>query len=208
MNNASVGLNHLQTTAQTGTSYDRTPEFGSLNGSPRVNITSSAQVASHDRQKIEFKAGVFWLSILVAATAIASINFVNAIEGTAETLMISDTFISGILLPLPSGAVEASASIVFAAKNKLNSSLEICLGSSCQIAALILPLFVLIGWVFDRRMTYRFEGFEGITYFVTLMMTVLIIKDGKSTMLLGLLLMIAYFIVGVAYFVHKSDLEM
>ena len=50
-------------------------------------------------------------------------------------------------------AAEHASAIVFALKNKLNITLGVAVGSSCQIALMVLPLLVLIGWASNRPMS-------------------------------------------------------
>ena len=50
-------------------------------------------------------------------------------------------------------AAEHASAIVFAMKNKLNITLGVAVGSSCQISLMVLPLLVTIGWAVDRPMS-------------------------------------------------------
>ena len=50
-------------------------------------------------------------------------------------------------------AAEHASAIVFAMRNKLNITLGVAVGSSCQISLMVLPLLVLIGWAVDKPMS-------------------------------------------------------
>ena len=50
-------------------------------------------------------------------------------------------------------AAEHASAIVFSMKNKLNITLGVAVGSSCQISLMVLPLLVLIGWAVDKPMS-------------------------------------------------------
>ena len=56
-------------------------------------------------------------------------------------------------------AAEHASAIVFAMRNKLNITLGVAVGSSCQIALMVLPLLVLIGWTSDKPMSMNLGEF-------------------------------------------------
>lgn len=92
---------------------------------------------------------------------------VASIEETAERYEIPRAFIGLILLPIVANAAEHVTSVWMAMKNKMELTIGICVGSSIvrdilhlsdmvssrvcssvqQIAAFVVPLLVIIGWM-------------------------------------------------------------
>jgi Ca2+:H+ antiporter len=85
-------------------------------------------------------------------------------------------------------------------KNKMTLALGVALGSSIQIALLIGPLLVLIGWCMNQPMTLEFGVFETVTAFITIFVVNSVITDGTSNWLEGALLLVLYIIIAVAHF--------
>lgn len=60
---------------------------------------------------------------------------------------LGQAFVGMIILPIAGNACEHLAAVVMAAKNKMNLSLGIAIGSGLQISMFAIPFTVLVGWV-------------------------------------------------------------
>ena len=78
-----------------------------------------------------------------------------------------------------------------AVKDKMDLAIGVAVGSSMQIALLVLPLVVVLGWIIGKNdMTLLFDGFQITVLFVAVLLVNYLIQDGKSHWLEGVLLMI------------------
>lgn len=59
---------------------------------------------------------------------------------------ISRTFVGLILLPIVGNAAEHATAVTVACKDKMDLAIGVAVGSSMQIALLVLPLIIVIGW--------------------------------------------------------------
>ena len=59
----------------------------------------------------------------------------------------------------------------------------------------------------NRPLDLNFAPFETVTLFASVITAVILIGDGQSHWLKGLTLILAYFILSAAYFVHKDTNE-
>ena len=59
----------------------------------------------------------------------------------------SGAFIGVILLPIVGNAAEHATAVTVAAKGKMDLALGVAVGSSTQIALLVVPFSVIVGWV-------------------------------------------------------------
>ena len=81
---------------------------------------------------------------VVAQVFIAYLSeyMVDAIRGAATDLHVPDLFLGTIIIPIVGNAAEHAAAIIFAAKNKMELSLGIAVGSATQIALFVMPLWI------------------------------------------------------------------
>ena len=61
-----------------------------------------------------------------------------------------------------------------------------------------MPLLVIIGWITDHDLTLFFADFETIVLFVSVLLVNLLIQDGKSNYMEGLMLITLYFVIALA----------
>jgi len=141
------------------------------------------------------------LLLITVTTSFAADYLVASIEETAERYSIPKPFIGLILLPLVANAAEHVTSVWMAMKNKMELTIGICVGSSIQIAAFVIPLLVIIGWITGHDLTLFFANFETIVLFVSVLLVNLLIQDGKSNYMEGLMLVTLYLVVALSFWV-------
>lgn len=59
--------------------------------------------------------------------------------------------------------------VTVALKNKMDLAVGVSVGSSMQIALLVTPLMVLLGWIIGQNMTLNFNTFETAILFITVL---------------------------------------
>ncbi|KAG1831031.1 Sodium/calcium exchanger protein-domain-containing protein [Suillus variegatus] len=142
-------------------------------------------------------AGVALLLVTVVIAFCAE-HLVTSIEETTARYPISKAFIGVILLPIVGNAADHVTAVWMATKNKYELTISICVGSSIQIACLVVPLLVIIGWIVDQPLTLHFHNFETIVFFVSVCLVNLLLMDGKANYLEGLMLLTLYSVIGLA----------
>ena len=111
------------------------------------------------------------LVIITVAVAVCAEFLVDSIDSIVETAHISKTFIGLILLPIVGNAAEHVTAVVVAYKSKMNLAIGVAIGSSMQIALLVTPFLVILGWIINQPMTLRFELFETVVFFLSVLIT-------------------------------------
>ncbi|MDP6149455.1 MAG: calcium/proton exchanger, partial [Candidatus Thalassarchaeaceae archaeon] len=142
------------------------------------------------------------IRLLVLATIFVSWMaeiLVHSVESAADDVGLPHLFIGVILLPLFGNAAEHFTAVSVAAKNKMDLSFAIAVGSSTQIAVFVAPLMVVIAWLLDVPLTFEFGILETVSVFLAVMITNLIAQDGKSNWLEGAMLLGSYAILGAAF---------
>jgi len=143
------------------------------------------------------------VGVLAAATigiAVLSEALVGAVEPVVAQLGVSEFFLGIILIPLVGNVAEHVVAVQMAAKNKMELSLAISLGSSLQIALFVAPLLVFISLLLGNPLTLTFNVFEIIALVGSGLIAGLIALDGESNWLEGVQLLGVYVIIGVAFF--------
>ncbi|KAK6902957.1 calcium/proton exchanger [Kwoniella mangroviensis CBS 8507] len=72
---------------------------------------------------------------------------------------------------------------------------------SIQIAAGMIPLLVIIAWPLHKNLTLFFANFETIVLFVSVMLVNLLLQDGRSNYMEGVMLMSLYLVIALSYLV-------
>lgn len=127
---------------------------------------------------------------------------VGAIEPLIESLGWTELFIGVIVVAIIGNAAEHASAITVAMKNRMDLALQICMGSAAQIAMFVAPLLVLLSLLFEEQMSLVFNMFEVVAVVLSIFIANLATQDGESNWLEGLQLLVAYFIIAVAFFLH------
>jgi len=144
------------------------------------------------------------ISLLVFVTVLVGICsefLVGSIEGIIEATPLTETFTGLILLPIVGNAAEHLTAVSVAYKNKMDLSIGVAIGSSVQIALLVTPVLVIIGWCIDMPMSLYFEPFQTVIMFMSVLVVYAVVNDGESNWMEGVMLLGIYIIISIACFV-------
>ena len=153
----------------------------------------------------EVSSGPGWstrrgLVVLVAATTgivFISEMLVGAVVPFIEATGVSEVFVGLILIPIFSNVVDHMVAITVALKNKMDLSLVVSVGSAVQVACLVLPVVILIGFATGQSaMGFMFSPVEILVFAAGLLLMVPVLLDGDSNWLEGAELLTCYFILG------------
>ncbi|KAJ9269423.1 hypothetical protein DTO212C5_4486 [Paecilomyces variotii] len=158
-----------------------------------------------EEPQLSILVALITLIISTVLVALCAEFMVDSIDAITQTGAISKTFVGLILLPIVGNAAEHATAVTVACKDKMDLAIGVAVGSSMQIALLVLPLIVVIGWCMGNDdMTLYFDGFQVILLFIAVLLVNYLIADGKSHWLEGVLLMTLYIIIAVAAWFYPS----
>ncbi|KAI8402087.1 hypothetical protein FOFC_17392, partial [Fusarium oxysporum] len=106
-------------------------------------------------------------AVLVAVTVVISFcadYLVGSIDSIAKDAHTSKSFIGLILIPIVGNAAEHATACVMAVRNKMDLATGVAIGSSIQIALLVTPLLVVLGWAINVPMGLNFNIRQMATY--------------------------------------------
>jgi Ca2+:H+ antiporter len=147
------------------------------------------------------------VTILLVATAFVgwiSEILVNSIEPALLNLGWTELFVGAVVIAIIGNAAEHASAVVVAAKNRMDLSIQIAIGSATQVAMFVVPILVFAGLVMGQEMDLIFTTFELVTIVAAVLIANLVIQDGESNWFEGAQLLGAYGIIAVAFFLYPA----
>jgi len=144
-------------------------------------------------------------TVFVALCADYMVDAIDAISGPGTGL--SQEFVGLILLPIVGNAAEHATAVTVAIKDKMDLAIGVAIGSSLQIALLVLPLMILLNWFgvgAPQDLTLNFDGWLVVVLVISIWLVNYLINDGKSHWLEGVMLMITYLIIAVSAWFYPT----
>ncbi|KAJ5605778.1 sodium/calcium transporter [Penicillium lagena] len=175
-----------------------------MGGQEAQNMTLQDPDAEKEEPQLSVLTAILTLCISTAFVGVCAEFMVGSIDALTKTTIIKETFVGLILLPIVGNAAEHATAVTVACKDKMDLAIGVAVGSSMQIALLVLPLIVVLGWILGiDAMTLQFDAFQVILLFVSVLLVNYLISDGKSHWLEGVLLMTMYLIIAVAAWFYE-----
>jgi Ca2+:H+ antiporter len=143
------------------------------------------------------------VSVLVGATlfvAWMSEILVGAVEGASDHLGMNGVFVGVIVVAIVGNAAEHSTAVLVALKNQMDLSVGIAIGSSLQIALFVAPVLVFASYLRAEPMDLRFSTLEVVAVILSVLLARMVAEDGESNWLEGLMLLMVYAILALAFF--------
>ncbi len=147
------------------------------------------------------RRSVILLAVAGIAVGVMSEILVGSIEEASSTVGLSPFFVSLIVVAIAGNAAEHWVAVYFAARDKMDLSVNIAIGSSAQIALFVAPVLVLLSlFVGPFPMALVFNGFEVASVLLAVLIALTITRDGSSTWFEGVQLLAVYFVLGIVFF--------
>eukprot|EP01023_Acetabularia_acetabulum_P055455 TRINITY_DN6404_c0_g2_i3.p2 TRINITY_DN6404_c0_g2~~TRINITY_DN6404_c0_g2_i3.p2 ORF type:complete len:441 (+),score=79.99 TRINITY_DN6404_c0_g2_i3:2662-3984(+) len=160
-----------------------------------------------DEEEEEYEVGIIsatiWLAVAGFLVAWLSDMLVGALLGSASReLRLPVAFMTIALVPIVGNAAEHAGAIMFAYKNKVELALSVAVGSPTQLLMFVLPLCVIIAWPMKVDLSLNFEMLETTVVVVGVVIAVVSMLDYRTNWAKGALMLLIYFAMAGAYFVH------
>lgn len=143
------------------------------------------------------------LGVLIVATAFiawSSEVLVGAVEPVMASLGWTEFFLGIVVIPIVGNVAEHLTAVQVAAKDQMDMSMAISIGSSLQIALFVAPLLVFVSLLMGNPLTLVFNQFELIALSAASLITALVALDGESNWMEGAQLLVVYVILALAFF--------
>ncbi|KAI8605890.1 hypothetical protein EDD21DRAFT_362477 [Dissophora ornata] len=157
----------------------------------------------------------FWFAALAYLVAMGAQIYsasllVHAVEHLGKLHNLNDSFVGFVLLPivLIADLQEEVIAIRESFDNRLDKAVALMIGSCMQIALLVTPILVILGWIMDVPMTFRFTIMEVVILAASVLIINYLISDHETNWLEGALLLAVFMMCAIAfYYYDNSHLE-
>jgi Ca2+:H+ antiporter len=140
------------------------------------------------------------LGIATVVTALIAEILVGAIDEFAESAGLSDFFVAAVIVAIVGNAAEHGGAVVVAYRGQIKLAAEIALASSAQVAVFLIPAVALLSWLLVP-LALSFRPVELGVLAASVVLTALLLVQGRSSRARGIVLVAAYVGAAVAFFV-------
>ncbi|KAL6789466.1 Ca2+ transporter [Trichoderma sp. SZMC 28013] len=172
--------------------------------SSKANVKVKEEEEEEEPQ-LHISVAVATLAISTAIIGLCAEYMVDSIDTITQNGALSEEFVGLILLPIVGNAAEHVTAVTVAVKDKMDLAIGVAVGSSMQVALLLIPLLVVIGWIMGiDEMNLSFDIFQVAVMFFAVLLVNYLISDAKSHWLEGWLSMSLYAIIAVCAFFYPN----
>jgi Ca2+:H+ antiporter len=140
------------------------------------------------------------LAVATIVTALIAEIVVGTIDDFAEDAGMSEFFVAAVIVAIVGNAAEHGGAVVVAYRGRIRLAAEIALASSAQVAVFLIPAVALLSWLLEP-LALSFRPVELVAVSASVLLTSLLLAQGRSSRARGVVLILAYVAVAVAFFV-------
>ena len=166
----------------------------SLRRHSRIHVASDEEITGWS-----LPASLGALGLATVTTALVAEILVGSVEVFAEEVGLSEFFVAAVIIAIVGNAAEHGGAVVVAYRGKIALAAEIALASAAQVAVFLIPAVALLSWLIDP-LALSFRPIEIATLGGATAFTALVLWRGQSSKFRGVLLLLAYAVVVVLYF--------
>jgi len=139
------------------------------------------------------------LGLSAVGVGVVSEALVGSMEYTITEIGISPAFMGFILVPVVGNIAEHLVAVQLAWRNQMDFGVTIALGSSVQVALLIVPLAVFFSYVVGNPIDLTFETRQLLALGLAAIIVPILVSDGESTWIEGLMLLALYSVIAIGF---------
>ena len=147
------------------------------------------------------RRSVVLLAVAGVAVGVMSEILVASIVEASASIGLSPFFVGVIVVAIVGNAAEHWVAVSFALRDRLDTSINIAVGSGAQVALFVAPVLVLASYaVGPFPMALVFNGFEIGAIFLAVFIAQVVTQRGDSTWFEGLQLLAVYAVLALTFF--------
>jgi Ca2+:H+ antiporter len=156
----------------------------------------------------EMAEGKLWsvkraIGLLLFASALMSVvaeGLVEAVGEAGKAWGMNEVFLGFVVLAIVGNAAEHSTAVLLAARNQMDTALNISMQSSVQIALFVTPLLVFLSYPLGHPLDLLFTPFEILAVGLGVAIFAYLVMDGETNWYEGIQLLAVYAIIAVALY--------
>jgi Ca2+:H+ antiporter len=147
-----------------------------------------------------FRTALGVLAVATVATALIAEALVGSLETFAHDAGLSEFFVAAVIVAIVGNAAEHGGAVVVAYRGRIKLAAEIALASSAQVAVFLIPAVALLSWAIDP-LALSFRVVEVVVVGGATLVTAALLAQGQSSRARGVVLIAAYVLAAVAFFI-------
>ncbi|KIK97756.1 hypothetical protein PAXRUDRAFT_759710 [Paxillus rubicundulus Ve08.2h10] len=164
---------------------------------------STVSTGSLAEPRLSLAMTLLLLTLVTVTVTFTAEELVESMDGISTS--ISKQWVGLILLPAVSSIAECVTAMNVSVQDQLSLSISVAVGSTIQIALLIIPFVVTLGWALDKPLALLFDPFESIVLYISVQTMSYVVADGKSNWLEGTILICLYVIIAVSFWYYPGQ---
>lgn len=144
------------------------------------------------------------LAVASVLTGIVAEGLVHAVHEAGRAWGMNEVFLGFVVLAIVGNAAEHSTAVLLAMRNQMDTSLNIAMQSSVQIALFVTPVLVLISFPMGQPLDIIFTPFELLAMGLAVAIFAYLVMDGETNWYEGIQLLAVYAIIAVALYFLPS----
>jgi Ca2+:H+ antiporter len=166
----------------------------SLRRHRRQHIASTEEIEGWS-----FRLALVVLGVATVATAFVAEVLVGSLEVFADEAGLTDFFVAAVIVAIVGNAAEHGGAVLVAYRGKIPLAVEIALSSAAQVAVFLIPAVALLSLAIEP-LALSFRQVEVAMLATSLLVTVAVLFDGRTSRLRGWILIAAYVAVAAVFF--------
>ena len=143
------------------------------------------------------------LGLATVVTALVAEILVGSIQTFAEDSGISEFFLAAVVIAIVGNAAEHGGAVVVAYRGKIKLAVEIALSSSAQVAVFLIPAVALLALLIEP-LALALRQVEIAALAVSVAIASILLADGRSSRLKGVIMIAAYVGVAIGFYLAGS----
>jgi len=166
----------------------------------RADVAARAQTPPEQRSaregpRLSISASMALLGFSGAGSAFVSDWFVNGLRPAIDQLNLSQAFAGLVIVAIAGNAVENTAGLVLAWKERSDLAISVVKNSVAQISAFLFPLLVLVSFAFSTVLTFKLAPVYIGALALTALALAQVTGDGEAAAFEGWALVALYVVV-------------
>jgi len=166
----------------------------------RGRLNAIAEAPKDEGEPWPLKKALGLLAVSSALTGVVAEGLVHAIEHAGKAWGINEVFLGFVVLAIVGNAAEHFSAVVLSYRNQMDTSLNIAMQSSVQIALFVTPLLVFLSYPLGHPLDLIFTPFEMLAATVAVAIFGYLVLDGETNWYEGVQLLAVYAIIAVALY--------
>ena len=168
--------------------------YYSLRRHRALHIASDTEISGWS-----LRAALGALAVATIVTALVAEILVGSLEVFAEKVGLTEFFVAAVIVAIVGNAAEHGGAVVVAYRGKIALAGEIALASAAQVAVFLIPAVALLSWLIEP-LALSFRPVEIAALGASVVYTTAVLFNGHTSRFRGVLLLLGYAAVVVAFF--------